>query len=120
MLFLLVSVVLIIAILIDTFVLKLSVLRFCTSVIIGIGYLIMLFTFFMVRNEETIFITQYNTTKQTVEQARKEQKTPYELAAIQSKIIEVNEEIVNKQYYANSIWVSVFYPKEIRKLELLK
>ena len=63
-------------------------------------------------------IVEYEATRQTLESARKN-GNDWELAAIQTRVIESNRWLLKKQYYNSTIF-DIWIPDAIDKVEIIK
>ena len=98
-----------------------SVLKFASAfsfVVFGTLFLISVISIPAERMEDHATIRQYQITKETLESAR-EGNEKLENAALQHKVIEINQKIASIKYW-NSTLFDLWHPDEVEDLEPLR
>jgi len=91
------------------------------AIFVGIGFFISIIALPITRLEVRAEMAQFIQTQATITAARAEFSVdPVELAAIQHKIVEMNEWLAETKFYASNPWLAPYYPKEVLKLEMIK
>lgn len=93
-------------------------------VVFGIGLLAVLCCIPINRLDTKAEIEQFRATQNTLVEIRAadwfDKVSPYEIAAIQQKVVEANRWLANAKYYAAHPLTNWFYPQEIFKLKPIK
>jgi len=71
------------------------------------------------RADSRVFIDEYSSFVDTLERAR-QHGDEYEIAAIQTEIVNINREIANAKYWRHSLWTNWFSDPGIENLEMVK
>ena len=92
------------------------VMAWTAVVVLAIMLVIIPFT----KMETNANIDGFLAVKASVEQARSNDVSDIELAALQHKIVEQNMHLARKMRYANSPWFKIFFTEGIFELEPIK
>lgn len=84
---------------------------------LGLWFLINTICLFACQSQTTAEVSQFESTRLTIEQQRNNKLSEYERVQLTTLIVERNTWLAKEQYWAKSIWLNWYYDKKILSIK---